>query len=161
MQVKTADLIDEFGQQVQVLNPVFTSYGGADTFYGKAVCVRVFEDNILVRQTLETNGKGCVLVVDGGASVRCALVGDILAQIAIDNHWSGLIIHGAIRDSKEISRMSIGVKALNTSPRKSRKDCVGAIGEPLEFAGVTIHPGDYVYADPDGILVAGKELLPT
>ena len=161
MEIKTADLIDEFGQQVQVLDPVFASYGGADTFYGKAVCVRVFEDNILVRQTLETNGKDCVLVVDGGASVKCALVGDILAQIAIDNQWGGLIIHGAIRDSKEINRMSIGVKALNTSPKKSRKDGVGAIGEPLEFAGGIIHPGNYIYADPDGILVAGTDLLQT
>ena len=142
-----------------MLDPVFTSYGGTDTFYGKVVCVRVFEDNVLVRQTLETNGKGCVLVVDGGGSLKCALVGDILAQLAIDNRWSGLIVHGAIRDSKEISRMPIGLKALNTSPRKSRKEGVGAIGEPLQFAGVTINPGDYIYADPDGILVAAKDLL--
>ncbi len=161
MLVKTADLIDEFGQQVQLLDPVFASYGGADTFYGKVICVRVFEDNVLVRQTLETNGKGCVLVVDGGGSLKCALVGDILAQLAIDNRWSGLVVHGAIRDSKEISLMPIGLKALNTSPRKSRKEGVGAIGEPLQFAGVTIHPGNYVYADLDGILVVGTDLLLT
>lgn len=161
MLVKTADLIDEFGQQVQLLDPVFASYGEVDTFYGKVICVRVFEDNVLVRQTLETNGKDCVLVVDGGGSLKCALVGDILAQLAIDNRWSGLVVHGAIRDSKEISLMPIGLKALNTSPRKSRKEGVGAIGQPLQFAGATIHPGDYVYADPDGILVAAKDLLHT
>lgn len=161
MQVKTADLIDQFERQVQVLDPVFVNYGGADSFYGKVVCVRVFEDNVLVRQTLETNGKGCVLVVDGGGSVKCALIGDILSQLAIDNQWSGLIIYGAIRDSKEISRMPIGLKALNASPVKSRKAGLGATGEPLQFAGVTIHPGNYVYADLDGILVADIDLLHT
>ena len=161
MRFKTADLIDQFEQQVEVVNPVFVSYGGADSFYGKVVSVRTFEDNVLVRQTLETNGKGCVLVVDGGGSLKCALVGDILSQLAIDNQWSGLIIYGAIRDSEEINRMPIGLKALNTSPRKSRKAGIGATGEPLQFAGATIHPGNYVYADPDGILVADTDLLQT
>ena len=159
MQVKTADLMDTFERQVQVLDPIFVNYGKADSFYGKVVCVRAFEDNVLVRQTLETNGNGCVLVVDGGGSVKCALIGDILSQLAIDNQWRGLIIYGAIRDSKEISGMPIGLKALNTSPRKSRKAGIGATGEPLQFAGVTIHPGNYVYADLDGILVAGTDLL--
>ena len=103
-----------------------------------------------------------MLVVDGGGSVKCALIGDILSQLAIDNQWSGLIIDlGAIRDSKEISRMPIGLKALNTSPRKSRKAGIGATEEPLQFAGVTIHPGNYVYADLDGILLAGSDLLLT
>lgn len=159
MEIKTADLIDEFEEKVQVLEPVFKDYGGTDSFYGKAVCVRVFEDNVLVRRTLETKGDNCVLVVDGGGSVKCALVGDILSQLAIDNQWAGLIVHGAIRDSKEIAEMPIGLKALNTSPRKSRKEGVGATGEPLQFAGGIIHPGNYIYADPDGILVAANDLL--
>ena len=159
MKVKTADLIDEFEEQVHVLDPVFKNYGGTDSFYGKAVCVRVFEDNVLVRQTLETKGDNCVLVVDGGGSENCALVGDILAQLAIDNHWNGLVIHGSIRDSKEIGEMPIGLKALNTSPRKSKKKGAGAIGEALQIAGATVHPGDYIYSDPDGILVAANDLL--
>ena len=159
MKVKTADLIDQFEEQVKVLEPVFIDYGGMDSFYGKAVCVRVFEDNVLVRQTLETKGNNCVLVVDGGGSENCALVGDILAQLAIDNQWNGLVIYGSIRDSKEIAEMSIGLKALNTSPRKSRKEGTGSIGGPLQFAGATIRPGDYIYADPDGILVAADDLL--
>ena len=159
MMVKTADLIDQFEEQVQVLDPVFKNYGGKDSFYGKAVCIRVFEDNVLVRQTLETKGDNCVLVVDGGGSENCALVGDILAQLAIDNQWTGLVIHGSIRDSKEIGEMPIGLKALNTTPRKSKKEGTGLIGESLQIAGATIHPGDYIYADPDGILVAADDLL--
>lgn len=159
MSVKTADLWDQFEQQLQVTEPVFGNYGAIDSFHGKSVCVRVFEDNILVRQTLETNGRERVLVVDGGGSVKCALVGDILTQLAIDNQWNGLIIFGAIRDSKEISEMPIGLKALNTSPRKSGKQGIGTTGESLQFAGVTIRPGDHIYADSDGILVAGQDLL--
>lgn len=161
MSIKTADLWDRFGEQVQVAEPVFCSWGAIDSFHGKAVCVRVLEDNVLVRQTLENNGSGCVLVVDGGGSVKCALIGDILAQLAIDNQWHGLIIYGAIRDSKEINQMPIGLKALNTSPKKSRKQGTGATGEPLQFAGVTIHPGDHIYADSDGILIAVQDLLKT
>lgn len=159
MSMKTADLWDRFEDKVQIAEPVFNDYGAVDSFYGKAVCVRVFEDNILVRQTLETNGSDCVLVVDGGGSVKCALVGDILAQLAIDHNWNGLVIYGAIRDSKKINQMPIGLKALNTSPRKSGKQGTGATSEPVKFAGVTIHPGDYVYADSDGILIAGQDLL--
>ena len=139
--------------------PVFNDYGGRDSFWGRAVCLKVFEDNVLVRRELETDGKGKVLVVDGGGSLKCALLGDILAGIAITNQWMGIIVYGCIRDSREIAAMPVGVKALNTSPRKSGKQGDGEREVSVDFAGVVIHPGDYVYADPDGILVAGRNLL--
>lgn len=159
MDIKTADLWDAFENQVQVADPIFTDFGGLDAFHGRAVCVRVFEDNVLVKQTLKQDGTGSILVVDGGGSLACALVGDLLAQLAIDNRWNGLIICGAIRDSKEIAQMDIGLKALNTCPRKSAKKGKGSVGEPLDIAGVSIRPGDYIYADTDGILVSEKDLL--
>ena len=159
MQMKTTDLWDQFENDVQVADPVFRNFGGRDSFWGRAVCLQVFEDNVLVRKELETDGTGKVLVVDGGGSLKCALLGDILAGLAITNQWSGIVIYGCIRDSQEIAAMPVGVKALNTSPRKSGKQGLGKRETAVEFAGVTVHPGDYVYADHDGILVAGQNLL--
>ena len=159
MQIKTTDLWDRFEDQVQVAEPVFRNFGGRDSFWGRAVCLEVFEDNVLVRREVETDGNGKVLVVDGGGSLKCALLGDILAGLAISNKWSGIIIYGCIRDAKEIAAMPVGVKALNTSPRKSGKKGHGKKEIPVEFAGVTIQPGDYIYADLDGILVAKQNLL--
>lgn len=157
---KTADLCDEFGPAVQVAEPLFRDYGGATAFGGQIVTVKVFEDNVRVRQTLETPGQGRVLVVDGGGSTRCALVGDRLAQLACDNGWAGIVVHGCIRDAAEIGAIPIGLKALNTVPRRSDKGGQGEREVPVRFAGVTFTPGHYLYADPDGVIVAGRELLP-
>ena len=159
MQIKTADLWDQFEDEVQVAEPVFRSFGGRNSFWGKAVCLQVFEDNVLVRRELETDGTGKVLVVDGGGSLKCALLGDILAGFAVSNRWSGVIIYGCIRDAMEITAMPVGVKALNTSPRKSAKQGLGERQVSVAIAGITIAPGDYVYADADGILVARQNLL--
>lgn len=159
MQIKTADLWDRFEDEVQVAEPVFRNFGGRSSFWGRAVCLQVFEDNVLVRRELETDGKDKVLVVDGGGSLTCALLGDILAGLAVSNQWSGVIIYGCIRDAMEIGAMNVGVKALNTSPRKSGKQGHGKREVRVTFAGVTIAPGDYVYADTDGILVAKQNLL--
>ena len=159
MQIKTADLWDQFEDNVQVAEPVFANFGGRNSFWGEAVCLQVFEDNVLVRRELETDGKGKVLVVDGGGSLKCALLGDILAGIAISNQWNGVIIYGCIRDAMEIAAMPVGVKALSTSPRKSGKQGLGERQVSVVIAGVTIAPGDYVYADTDGILVAKQNLL--
>jgi regulator of ribonuclease activity A len=158
--VKTADLWDRYENRLQVAEPVFNNFGGREAFSGEAVCVRVFEDNVLVKQMLQTEGRGKVLVVDGGGSLQCALIGDIIAGMAVKNNWSGLVVNGCIRDSKEIALLPIGVKALNTNPRKSRKEGSGAIGQPLSFAGVRILPGNVIYADADGLLVAEENLEP-
>lgn len=160
MTIKTADLYDDFSTSVQVAEPLFRDFGGRQSFGGPIATVRIFEDNVLVRQTLETSGEGRVLVVDGGGSKRCALVGDRLAGLGITNGWAGLVIYGCIRDAAEISEMAIGVKALATMPRKSRKNGEGETNVPVSFAGVTFTPGHYLYADMDGIIVAEENLMP-
>ncbi len=158
MSFSTADLYDKHTDALQVATPVFNDYGGRKRFSGPASTVRVFEDNSLVRQALEEAGNGRVLVVDGGASLRCALIGDILAALAGDNGWEGIIIYGCIRDSATISGMNIGLKALNTNPRKSVKRNTGERDIKIHFADVTINPGNYIYADEDGVLVARLSL---
>ena len=133
-------------------------FGGHSRFSGKVSTVRCFENNPLVRAALEEAGEGRVLVVDGGASLRCALLGDNIAELGYKNGWSGIIINGCIRDSEDISKMPLGVKALNTFPLKSSKRDQGLRDVPVTFAGVTWKPGNYVYADKDGVLVATEEL---
>lgn len=158
MTVVTADLCDANPDKVRVAEPFFSHYGQLPSFTGPAKTLRVFEDNTLVRATLETPGEGRVLVVDGGGSRRCALLGDNLAQLLHDNGWAGAVIYGCIRDSAEISRMDVGVRALATHPRQSRKRGEGEQDIIVEFAGVTIHPGDYIYVDADGVLLSAEEL---
>ena len=119
--MKTADLCDQYGERVRVCSSAFQHYGGKKSFYGPIATVDVFEDNVLVREALETVSSGSVVVVDGKGSKQCALVGDRLAQIAYDRQLAGIIVHGCIRDSKEIGNMPIGVLALGTCPRKSKK----------------------------------------
>ena len=159
MSFTTPDLCDEFSQHVHAAAPVFHDWGGVRSFAGPIETVRVFEDNTLVRQVLETAGEGRVLVVDGGGSVRCALLGGQLAALAHENGWSGVVVHGCIRDSAELADIPVGVKALHAVPMKSGKTGAGQRGIPVSFAGVTFVPGAYLYADRDGILVSDRDLL--
>jgi regulator of ribonuclease activity A len=154
----TADLCDQFDAQLDVCEPVFRHFGGVAAFAGQVETLKLFEDNSLVRTVLEEPADGRVLVIDGGGSRRCALVGDRLAELAVDNGWAGIVVYGCIRDSKAIAGMSIGVMALGTHPRKSDKQGVGQRGLALRFAAVTFHPGDFLYADEDGIVVARSRL---
>lgn len=156
---KTADLYDQFSQEIQVLEPIFLDLGGLSTFEGEIVTLKVFEDNSLVRQTLESPGEGRILVVDGGASLRCALLGDKLGTLAEQNDWVGIVIYGCVRDSAELAQMGLGIRALNTTPAKSIKRNEGQKEIPLHFAGVRFKPGDYLYADEDGMVLAEKKLL--
>jgi regulator of ribonuclease activity A len=141
-----------------VTEPVFHDWGGASSFAGPIETLRVFEDNGLVRQALETAGQGRVLVVDGGGSLRMALLGGNLASLAHRNGWSGIVVHGCIRDAVELAATPVGVKALAAIPRKSTQAGVGERGVPVAFAGVTFAPGAWLYADRDGIVVAEREL---
>ena len=159
MEFSTADLCDAFPGLVQVAQPLFRDYGGLEKFAGPIETLRVHEDNTLVRETLETAGRGRVLVVDGGGSLRCALVGGRLAGLAQSNGWSGVIVNGCIRDSGEIRQLRVGIRALNASPMRSGKNGVGERGGTLTFAGVTFAPGRFIYADTDGMLVAERDLL--
>ena len=162
MTFKTADLCDEFeaelGKTVRVLSPMFQRYGKRQQFSGEIVTLKVFEDNSLVREALAENGTGKALVIDGGGSLRCALVGDQLAILAQKNGWEGALVYGCIRDSVDINGIDIGVCALSTHPRKSIKKGVGDRDIAVTFGGVTFNPGEFLYADEDGVLVSSKAL---
>lgn len=151
--VATADLSDELDRDVQVIEPPWNDYGGNIAFSGPAATVRCHDDNSKVREMLESPGEGRVLVVNGGASVQCALLGDMLGDLAVANGWTGVIVNGCIRDSQAIGKLPLGVKARATHPRKSVKAGKGETQVTLAFGGVTITPGDVIYADADGILV--------
>lgn len=154
----TADLCDDYGPGVQAAQPLLHDFGGADAFCGPIATVKVEDDNTSVRVRLEEPGLGRVLVVDGGGSLRCALVGDRLAQLAHDNNWAGLIVFGCVRDSVALRQVQIGIKALATMPRKSEKRGLGEHDVEVYFAGVTFIPGHFVYVDADGIVVAPNPL---
>ncbi len=159
MLIQTADLCDANEGRVRIVQPMFRSFGGAPALAGKIFTLKVFEDNSLVRSTLETPGNGRILVIDGGGSLRCALVGDQLAVLACNNGWGGIIVYGCIRDSKAIRSMDIGVFALATNPLKSVKRGVGETELVVSFGGVDFVPGEYVYADDDGIIVSNQSLV--
>lgn len=158
MAVHTADLCDLHGDRLRVVDPLLRDFGGVRQFHGSIVTVRVFEDNVLVRALLETPGEDRVLVVDGGGSMRCALMGDRLAQLACDNGWRGVIVNGCIRDAAQVATLPLGVRALGTHPCKSGKAGHGQRDLPVHFAGVSFRPGEWVYADEDGIVVSEVDL---
>lgn len=151
--VNTADLYDERGERLASVPLQFQSLGGRTHFSGKARTIRCFEDNALVKATLATPGNGAVLVVDGGGSLGTALMGDMIAESAVANGWSGVVINGAIRDREAMARLDLGVKALGSNPRKSAKDGAGEVDVDVVIGGVTVRSGAMVWCDPDGILV--------
>ena len=159
MTVATADLYDRFADRLQVMSPGLRSYGGSAACAGPIATVKVHEDNVLVRAALEGAGDGRVLVVDGGGSLRCALVGDVLARFGVDNGWAGIVVNGCIRDSAAIASMPIGVWALATIPAKSVKRGEGQADIAVRFGDVVFRPGEWLYADSDGIVVASDKLV--
>lgn len=154
----TADLSDAHPDAPTIGTHELRWFGRVSRFSGPIRTVRVHEDNTLVRSELETPGNAAVMVVDGGGSTNRALVGDRLAQLAIDNGWAGIVVWGAIRDAEAIDRMSIGVLARATCPRRSKKRGEGAVGGQVRFAGATFSPGEWIYADRDGLLMAPARL---
>jgi regulator of ribonuclease activity A len=158
MTFSTPDICDEFASRVQVLEPLFRDYGGKHKFHGEIVTVKCHEDNSMVKSTLATAGQGKVLVVDGGGSLRCALLGDQLAAMAIENGWQGVLVNGCVRDVEILKDMMLGVRALESHPLKSEKRGEGEIGVIVRFAGVSFEPGQYLYADENGMLVAREKL---
>ncbi len=161
----TCDLLDDHPEHdFQVVSPsidgkFFKSYGAINSFGGQVVTVKCFEDNSRVKELLATDGQGKVLVVDGGASMRCALMGDMIAESAVNNHWSGVIIYGCVRDVDAIAELNLGVHALAAIPQKSNRKGLGEVDISLSFGGVTVQSGDYVYADNNGIIIAKEKLV--
>ncbi|KAA8523477.1 hypothetical protein F0562_009900 [Nyssa sinensis] len=143
---------------LRILQPVFQIYGQCRAFSGPIVTLKVFEDNVLVRELLETKGEGRVLVIDGGGSMRCALVGGNLGQLAQNMGWAGIVVNGCIRDVDEINSCGIGVRALASHPQKSNKKGIGEKHIPIYVAGSLIQEGEWLYADSDGILISKMEL---
>jgi regulator of ribonuclease activity A len=159
VEFKTTDLCDEYAGELDVCDPIFRDYGSRSSFSGAVATIKCFEDNSRVRDLVAEPGEGRVLVVDAGASMRRAVLGDLLAHQAADNGWSGFIIYGCIRDSLAIGQMPLGVKALSTHPMKTDKRGEGQRDLPVRFAGATFRPGDWVYADEDGVIVARRKLV--
>ena len=149
----TCDISDRLHPHVQYLDPIFKSYGGKTAFSGRIVTIKCFEDNSLVEEALKMNGKGCVLVVDAGESLRCAMLGDKRASDAIKNEWEGIVVNGSIRDSVMINSMTIGIRALGVCPRKSIKKGNGKRNLTVDFSNVKFIPNHYLYADEDGVIV--------
>jgi regulator of ribonuclease activity A len=152
------DLCDLYPDKLQIAEPIFTSYGQRSHFYGEAVTVSCFEDNSRIRELVNENGKGKIMVIDGGGSKRRALLGDMLAEKAVNNGWEGFVIYGAIRDIAAQSRLNIGIHALCAHPMPTEKRGLGDIGKTLRFAGITVYQGDYVYCDLNGIAVSKQPL---
>ncbi|WP_180170092.1 ribonuclease E activity regulator RraA [Acinetobacter sp. YH12027] len=161
----TCDLLDDHSdKELQVVIPsldgkFFQSYGARKSFGGQVMTVKCFEDNSRVKELLATDGTGKVLVVDGGASMRCALMGDMIAESAVNNHWNGVIIYGCVRDVDAIAELDLGVHALAAIPQKSNRKGVGETDIPLSFGGVNIQSGDFIYADNNGIVVSKEQLV--
>ena len=153
MNETTCDISDQLHPDVQYLEPVYKSYGGKTSFSGRIVTVKCYEDNSLVEEALKSNGKNSILVVDAGGSMNCAMLGDKRATDAIKNEWEGILVHGLIRDSATIKGMEIGILALGVCPLKSIKNGVGDSNSIVNFSGITFTPGEYLYADEDGVIV--------
>jgi regulator of ribonuclease activity A len=156
---KTADLCDDFASELEICQSEFKSYGKKPKFFGPIFTVKVFEDNVLVLESLESIPEGSVLVVDGGGSKRCALMGDRLAEIGQYRNLAGVIINGCVRDAEDLAKINLGILALGTVPLKSKKEGKGEKQTTITFGGIDWIPGMYAYADQDGIVVANRKLL--
>lgn len=154
----TPDLCDAYAD-VAVAAPLFQDYGGSRAFCGRIVTVACFEDNSRVRELVEEEGHGKVMVVQGGGSLRRSLLGDLLAAKAVDNGWSGVVLNGCVRDVEALAALPLGIKALAACPVKTEKRGLGEVGLAVEFAGVVFQPGQWLYADRNGIVVASRDLL--
>ena len=158
MAYSVPDICDEYFEEVSILDPLFSDFGAYDKFCGEVVTVKCFEDNSHVRDLVHSEGRGRVIVVDGGGSLRRALLGDLLAAKAAENGWQGLLINGCVRDVEILATIELGIKALNRHPVKTDKRGQGQVGVAVTFAGSTIWPGDYLYADANGVVVARRDL---
>ena len=153
----TADLCDD--HSLIIAKPIFKSYGSRTHCFGKIKTVEAIEDNSYVKKLLQEDGSGYVMVVDGRGSEKCALVGDNLAALGAKNNWSGIIVNGCIRDSMEINNIDISIKAINLVPNKSEKKDIGKYGLDLNFAGVIFKENDFLYSDPDGIVISPTKIF--
>lgn len=157
--MNTCDLVDQYADEIQVVETIgLKHFGQHQRFSGKIQTLKCFEDNSLLKKIVGAPNAATILVVDGGGSMRCAMVGDLIAALAVEHGWHGIIVNGCIRDSCALQHIPIGIMALGTNPKKSSKLDQGEIGLPLAFAGTRFESGDFLYADEDGIVVAKRDL---
>ncbi len=154
----TTDLSDARGDGVAYCRPIFRNFGARTRFSGPIATVSCFEDNVLYERTLTDVPRGTVIVVDGGGSLRCALMGDRLGGLAVDRGVPGVIINGCVRDADELAGLDVAVLALAAHPRRSTKTGLGARDVPVSFAGVLWTPGHYAYGDADGVILSPEPL---
>ena len=158
MFIDTSELCDLYADQVDVVEPIFSSFGGVSAFYGKITTIKCFENNGLIAEVLEENGKGRVLVVDGGGAVRRGLIDAELAQLAADNGWEGIIVYGAVRQIQQLENINLGIHALAPIPVSADESNIGESDIPVNFGGVTFFPEDYIYGDLTGIILSQEPL---
>ncbi|GJM09331.1 MAG: putative 4-hydroxy-4-methyl-2-oxoglutarate aldolase [Lysobacteraceae bacterium] len=155
----TPDLCDAHAEHVRVVTGLhWRSYGARKAFGGPVLTIKCFEDNSRLKECVGEPGKGRVLVVDGGGSLRHALIGDLLAAKARDNGWAGVLVYGACRDVEVLADIDVGLFALGSVPIKSVRRGEGQVDLTINFGGVTIQAGDYLYADANGVVVADRSL---
>ena len=158
MFIDTSELCDLYAEQVDVVEPIFSSFGGVSNFYGKVTTVKCFESNGLIAEVLEENGEGRVIVIDGGGAVRRGLIDAELAQLAVDNGWEGIVVYGAVRQIQQLENLDIGIHALAPIPVSADESSAGESDVPVNFGGVTFFPEDYIYADLTGIILSQEPL---
>jgi len=159
MRTSTTDLCDEYGESVRVVAPGYHHFGGKKRFHGRVVTLRCPEDNSRLKELMSTPGDGRVLVVDGGGSLRRALLGDMIGKALLEQGWAGVVVNGAVRDSAELAALDLGIMALGVMPRRSNKNGEGQVGIPVELGGVVCTPGDALFADEDGVVLIDPALL--
>lgn len=158
MEYSTSALCDIYIDQVDVVEPMFSNFGGRASFAGQITTVKCYEDNGIIRDILEQDGIGRVLLIDGGGSLRRALIDAELASVAEENEWEGIIVYGSIREVDELEEMSVGIQALASIPVGANAQGVGELDIPVNFGGVTFVPEDYIYADNTGIILSQEPL---
>jgi regulator of ribonuclease activity A len=154
----TADLVDDYGDLLESCSVQFRDFGGRKRFFGPVRTLRCYRDNQILKATLGSPGDGAVMVVDGGGSLESALIGDMIAALGMKNGWAGCIINGVVRDSVILGTLEIGIKALGVNPIKSSKNGEGELDVAVEFGGVRFEPGQWIYADEDGMVIAPHQL---
>lgn len=158
MEYNTSELCDIYLEQVDVLEPMMSTYGGRSSFGGQISTVKCFEDNGLIRQLAEQDGKGRVLLIDGGGSLRRALIDAEIANTAAENNWEGIVVYGSVRDVDALDEINIGIQALASIPVGAESQAIGDIDMPVNFGGVTFLPDDHLYADTTGIILSQEAL---
>ena len=158
MEYNTSALCDIYSEQVDVVEPMFSNFGGRASFAGQITTVKCFEDNGLIRETLDQDGIGRVLLIDGGGSLRRALVDAEMAALAEENEWEGIVVYGCVREVDELEEMNIGIQAIASIPAGSPATGTGDTDVPVNFGGVTFLPEDYLYADNTGVILSQEPL---